>query len=457
MSGKFELLSREEYDELVADGQIDTVICATPDMHGRLMGKRLTTDGFANLGLSGQGIAASSYLFASDIDMTPMNLPVANEDNGWMDFHLVPDLTTLRRVPWEPNSAMVLCDARSAVTGDLLEVAPRSILRRQLERAGELEIAFKFASELEFYLASVDPATAHSASYRNLPMTSPYRGDYQILQGSRDEWFIHQIRTQMPKFGIPIESSKTEWGLGQQEITLDYCDALGMADRHVLFKHGVKELAQKNSLTATFMAKPSIDDAGSSCHLHTSLWSAEEDTALGWASSDTSDVFASYISGQLAYTLDVGLMYAPTINSYKRYVPDQFAGTAIVVGRDNRTCAFRLVGEGDSHRLENRIPGADTNPYLAYAGTIAAGVAGVTGGLGRPDIFAGNAYRDSSLTLMPSSLHESLANFSQSKVAIDAFGTDVHEHLCGFYANELRVFNSEVVTDWERQRYFDRI
>ncbi|WP_456695683.1 glutamine synthetase family protein [Aeromicrobium sp. P5_D10] len=457
MSSDAGLLTRDEYEQLVAEGQIDTVICATPDMHGRLMGKRLTTAGFSSLGLSGEGIAASSYLFTSDIDMTPMNLPIANEDNGWPDFHLVPDLATFRRVPWESNAALVLCDARSVQTGALMEVAPRSILRRQLARARELDLAFKFASELEFYLATVEPAAAHASGYRDLPMSSQYRGDYQILQSSRDEWFIHQIRTLMPQFGIPIESSKVEWGLGQQEITLDYCDALQMADRHVLFKHGIKELAQRNSLTATFMAKPSMDDAGSSCHLHTSLWSADGSTPLDWSDGGMSDVFGSYVSGQLAHTLDVGLMYAPTINSYKRYVPDQFAGTALVVGHDNRTCAFRLVGEGDSYRLENRIPGADTNPYLAYAGTIAAGLAGITAGVGEPRIYTGNAYRDGSLPLMPSSLHESLAHFADSKIALDAFGPEVHEHLRGFYANELRSFDSETVTDWERQRYYDRI
>lgn len=457
MSAEDGLLTLDDYDRLVADGQIDTVICATPDMHGRLMGKRLTPRAFTTLGVSGEGIAASSYLFTSDIDMTPMNLPIANEDNGWPDFHLVPELSTLRRVPWEPNAVLVLCDARSAETGELMEIAPRSILRRQLERARELGLAFKFASELEFYLATVDPTTAHASGYRDLPMSSPYRGDYQILQSSRDEWFVHQIRTHMPRFGIPIESSKTEWGLGQQEVTLDYCEALQMADRHVLFKHGIKELAQRSSLTATFMAKPSMDDAGSSCHLHASLWSAADDSPLDWSGDGMSDVFGAYVSGQIAHTLDVGLMYAPTINSYKRYVPDQFAGTALVVGHDNRTCAFRLVGEGASYRLENRIPGADTNPYLAYAGTIAAGLAGITGGLGQPHVYRGNAYRDGSLPLMASSLHESLARFGESKVALDAFGHDVHEHLHGFYANELRAFDSEAVTDWERQRYFDRI
>jgi glutamine synthetase len=326
-----------------------------------------------------------------------------------------------------------------------------------VERAKQCDLAFKFASELEFYLAAVDPVTAHAAGYQDLQMTSGYRGDYQILQSSRDEWFIHQIRSMMPKFGIPIESSKTEWGLGQQEITLDYCDTLTMADRHVLFKHGIKELAQKNKLTASFMAKPAIDEVGSSCHLHFSLWSDTDGSPLDWADDGMSDLFGAFVSGQLTNSIDLGLMYAPTINSYKRYVPDLFAGTAIAVGHDNRSCAFRLVGHGPSYRLENRIPGADTNPYLAYAGTIAAGLDGISKDMPKPPVFTGNAWRDDTLPLMPSSMQESVALFAESKVALEALGEEVHRHLVGFYRHELRSFNSETVTDWERKRYFERI
>lgn len=457
MTTSYTLLDVAEYEQLAADGVIDTVICAVPDLHGRLMGKRLTVSGFAALGLSGEGISASSYLFASDIDMTPINTAVSGDDNGWVDFRMVPDLSTLRRVPWEPNAAMVLCDAYYGGSDRLIEEAPRTILRRQIERAREHDISFKFASELEFFLAAVDPRAALDADYRNLPMTSGYRGDYQILQSSRDETIIHEIRNSMPGFGIPIESSKTEWGRGQQEITLDYCETLAMADRHVLFKHGIKEIVQRRDMTATFMAKPSMEDAGSSCHLHLSLWSASGGGGLDWADGGMSDLFGSFISGQLAHATELGLLFAPTVNSYKRYVPDQFAGTAIAVGYDNRSCAFRLVGTGDSYRLENRIPGADTNPYLAYTGTIAAGLNGIAMGLPKPVVFQGNAWRDTEMPLMTSSLHESVGLFADSKTAVDALGERVHEHLLGFYRNELRVFDSETVTDWERRRYFDRI
>ncbi|MFC5995370.1 glutamine synthetase family protein [Pseudonocardia hispaniensis] len=456
MSNGNGMLDPAAFEELVTDGTIDTVICAVPDPHGRLMGKRLTVNSFRSLGLSGEGIHASSYLFASDLEMTPLDLPISSGANGWADVRLVPDLGTLRRVPWEPYAALVICDAYASDSDDLIEVSPRTMLRRQVERAASAGLTLKFASELEFYLAAQDPATALEREYRDLPMTSGYRGDYQILQSSRDEWFIRQIRTLMPQFGIPVESSKTEWGLGQQEITLDYCATMEMADRHLLFKHGIKDLAQRNKLTASFMAKPSIDEVGSSCHLHVSLWSAD-DQPLGWADGGMSDIFGAFVAGQLDHAVGLGLMFAPTINSYKRFVPDQFAGTAICVGHDNRSCAFRLVGSEASYRLENRIPGADINPYYAYAATIAAGLDGIERNLPRPPIFSGNAWRDDSLELMPAALHGSIQHFADSKLARSAFGEETHEHLLAFYRAELGAFESGTVTDWERRRYFERI
>lgn len=357
-----EMLTLEDYNRMVAEGSVDTVICATPDMHGRLVGKRLTTQAFQSLGIAGTGIHASTYLFASDLEMNPLNLTISNDQNGYLDFRMVPDLTTMRRVPWEPASVLVLCDALQEDSDDPITVAPRQVLRQQIQRATERGLMLKFASELEFFLAALPPEEAAQAKYRDLPMTSQYRADYQILQSGRDDWFIRQLRNQLPEFGIPIESSKTEWGLGQQELTLDYCEALRMADMHVLFKHAVKDLARKNGLTASFMPKLHIDEVGSSCHLHVSLWSAETGEPLDWGNPGMSPVFASFVAGQLEHAIDLGLMFAPTVNSYKRFVPDQFAGTSIVVGNDNRSCAFRLVGHGHSFRLENRIPGADANP-----------------------------------------------------------------------------------------------
>lgn len=453
-----ECLGLEEFDELVRRGEIDTVVCAAPDPYGRLVGKRLTVPAFRSLGLGGKGINASSFIFAVDLEMNPLDLPVSNAENGWADVRLVPDLPTLRRVPWEPGVALVICDAYQAETDELLPVAPRTILRRQIERAQAHGLGFQFASELEFYLAATPPREAWQLGYQNLKMTSDYRSDYQMIQSGRDDWFISRIRNQMPAFGVPVESSKPEWGLGQQEITLDYCDTMEMADRHVLFKYGIKQLANQADLTVTFMAKPKIDDVGSSCHLHVSMWS--EDQPLCWTDDPDgpmSEKFGSFVAAQLRHAADMTLMFAPTVNSYKRFQPDQFAGTAIALGNDNRSCAFRLVGHGPSYRVENRIPGADVNPYYAYSATIAAGLFGIDAQLPRPEIMDGNAWTAQGVSMVPTSLHRALDLFSESKMVRAAFGDQVFEHLLASSQAELVAFDSHTVTDWETRRYYERV
>lgn len=457
-------LGLDEFEALVSAGELDTVICAAPDPYGRLVGKRLTIEAFRTLGLSGAGINASSFIFAVDLEMVPLDLPVSNAANGWADIRLIPDLSTMRRVPWEPHAAMVICDTYLSHADALLPVAPRTILKHQIARAAAAGVSFKFASELEFFVAAVPPAQAWQQGYQDLKMLSDYRSDYQMIQAGRDEWFIHQIRSQMPQFGVPVESSKPEWGLGQQEITLDYCDTLEMADRHVLFKHGIKELAHKADLTVTFMAKPGIEEVGSSCHLHVSMWdvatgapiSAESDRP-GAAGQEMSGRFGSFVAGQLDHAVDLGLLFAPTINSYKRFRPDQFAGTAIALGLDNRSCAFRLVGEGPSFRVENRIPGADVNPYYAYSAMIAAGLHGMERGDPAPLVHAGNAWEDEGLEIMSTSMHQSLERFAHSKVALDAFGDQVFEHLLASSRAEVTSFYSSTVTDWELRRYYERV
>jgi glutamine synthetase len=453
------IIDLDQFEELTLRGDVDTVVCAAPDPYGRLVGKRLTIEAFRTLCLRGEGVNASSFVFAVDLEMNPLDLAVSNAANGWVDIRLVPDLATMRRIPWEGNAVLVLCDAYESESDQLLGVAPRSILKHQIARAQERGLAFKFASELEFFVASVTPDEAWRQEYRDLQMLSNYRADYQTLQGGRDEWFIHQIRSQMPTFGIPVESSKPEWGLGQQEITLDYTDTLEMADRHVLFKHGIKELAQRAGLTTTFMAKPKIDEVGSSCHLHVSLWDSREGTPLSWSdeTGGMSPQFGSFVAGQLQHALDLGLLFAPTVNSYKRYLPDQFAGTAIALGHDNRSCAFRLVGHGHSYRVENRIPGADVNPYYAFSATIAAGMAGIETGQPIPATFAGNAWQEPSFELMSSSMHQSVERFSHSKLAREAFGDDIFEHLLGSASAEVTAFDSGTVTDWEVKRYYERV
>ncbi|MGB3482868.1 MAG: glutamine synthetase family protein [Mycobacterium sp.] len=453
------LLDLDRFDELARTGEIDTVVCATPDPYGRLVGKRLTIGAFRSLGISRAGINASSFIFAVDLEMNPLDLPVSNAANGWADIRLIPDLSTMRRVPWEPNVAVVICDAYESDSDTLLSVAPRTILRRQIERAEREGLTFKFASELEFFLSSTPPRQAWELGYENLKMLSDYRSDYQMVQSSRDDWFIERIRNQMPGFGISIESSKPEWGLGQQEVTLDYSDTLEMADRHVLFKYGVKQLAHAADLTVTFMAKPKIDEVGSSCHLHVSMWSTD-DNSLCWSTDPAGGMsaqFGSFVAGQLEHAADITLMLAPTVNSYKRFQPDQFAGTAIALGNDNRSCAFRLVGKGPSYRVENRIPGGDVNPYYAYSATIAAGLDGIERGLPAPEIFDGNAWSGDNIQIVPTAMHEALGRFADCAMARKAFGDEVFDHLLASSRSELVAFDSHTVTDWEKRRYYERV
>jgi glutamine synthetase len=284
--------------------------------------------------------------------------------------------------------------------------------------------------------------------------------DYSILQSARDDWFIRLLRNGLDRFGIPVESSKTEWGLGQQEITIDYAPALQMADYHALFKHSVKQLAAAAGMTASFMAKPGMNEVGSSCHIHASLWSAATGEPLDWepaAPGHLSDRFGQFVAGQIGCARELGLLWAPTVNSYKRYVPNAFAGTALVVGLDNRSCGFRLVGEGPAFRVENRIPGADVNPYHAFAATIAAGLDGIDHQLPAPPIYLGDAYSDPSLTCMTTTMHDSVREFRDSGLARKAFGDEVHAHLTAFFATELARFEHAAVTDWEISRYFERI
>ncbi len=452
-------ISLDELLELLDEGGVDTVMCAAPDPYGRLVGKRLTAHAFRTLCVDGEGVNASTFVFAVDLDMNPIELPVSNVENGYKDFRLVPDLATLRRVPWEPTTVVALCDAYQSESDELLSIAPRSILRTQIQRASDQGIVMKFASESEFFLARTSPDEAWKRGYRDLEMLSNYRSDYQMLQAGRDEWFMAQVRNGLNDFGVPIESSKPEWGLGQQEVTLDYTTALEMADRHVLFKHAVKELAARAGMTTTFMAKPRIDEVGSSCHLHMSLWSCDDDQPLCWDASTggMSPLFGSFISGLVEHVLELGVLLAPTVNSYKRFLPEQFAGTAIAVGHDNRSCALRLVGHGPSYRVENRIPGADVNPYYAYSAMLIAGLSGITRGLPAPPVRSGNAWSDPSVTSMWSAMHQAVTAFGQSALAEQAFGPDVYEHLLLTAQKEVRAFESGCVTDWETVRYYERV
>jgi len=451
---------RAAVEKRLRDEEIETVLCVVPDLWGRLMGKRVRTESFLKTALGPEGLHASLYLFVVDIDMDPRpGYEVSNWRTGFSDFRMVPDLATFRVVPWLNSTALVICDACEEDSDHLVEVAPRTILRRQAERAGAAGLAVKTAAELEFYLYRTPPEQAWARRYLDLEPVAYYRADYHILASTRNESFIEAVRRQMNEAAVEVEFSKSEWGLGQQEINLRYTDVLEMADRHALYKNGLKEMAQATDMSVTFMAKPTMTDIGSSCHIHASVWGADgtakmPDPAVPHELSATG---RSFLGGLLAHTRELMWLFAPNVNSYKRFQSASFAPTAVSWGRDNRTSGYRVVGEGASLRVENRMPGADVNPYLAGAATVIAGLDGIERQLDCGDPYDGDAYQATHLPTVPTTLRDGLALFADSPLATAALGSAVHEHLVNFARQELEAFNHECVTDWERIRYFERI
>jgi glutamine synthetase len=452
----------ETVEQMVRDGDIDTILVVFPDQQGRLMGKRVTGDFFLEDVLQGEGaIHACNYLLAIDMEMEPLpGYEYANWEKGYGDFKAVPDMATLRLIPWLEKTALVLCDIYDEDTGEPVEVSPRWILKRQIERAEAAGYTVNCGSELEFYLFRDSFEDAASKGYKDLHPHSDYIMDYHVLQTTKDEYVIRDIRNAMDGAGVPVEFSKGEFGRGQQEINLRYSDALEMADRHVIYKNGVKEIANKHARAVTFMAKWSMAEAGSSFHLHSSLWSRDGQESLMWDDADShhlSETFRNYLGGLMGTAYEMALMFAPSVNSYKRYQAGSWAPTAIVWGHDNRTCGFRIVGEHKSFRVESRIPGADANPYYAFAATIAGGLYGIENSVPAPKMFHGNAYEAKDVSRVPSSLHEAIDAFEGSKVARVAFGDLVFEHLLNTARQEQAIFDNNVVTDWELARYFERI
>lgn len=440
------LLSVDDLRAEAAAGTIDTVICAFPDLYGRLLGKRLDA-GFFLQDPDG-GTHACDYLFTADMEMEPVGgYEFASWAQGYGDVHLVPDLATLRRCSWLDRTALVLCDAELA--HDPVRVAPRSILAAQVERAGQLGYTAKAASELEYFLYRDTFTTAASSDYRDLHPAGWYVEDYHLLQGSRTEDLNGPFRRHLAASGIPVESTKGEWGRGQHELNIGYCDVAGMADRHVLLKHACKEIADQLGASLTFMAKPDAAEAGSSSHLHLSLWRHDVNV---FASDET---FRHFLGGWMAHAAELMVCWAPTINSYKRYQDQSWAPTALAWSPDNRTAGFRIVGEGPAKRIECRIPGADVNPYLAYAGALAAGLDGIERGTEPPAALDGDAY-SSDLPPLPRTLAEAVRAFAASEFARAALGDDVVDHYAHFFRREVTEYDA-AVTDWERRRYFERI
>jgi glutamine synthetase len=443
----------------IAADEVDTIVVAFTDLQGRLVGKRVTGHYFADRVLDA-GVEACNYLLAVDVDMTPLpGYDFANWEQGYGDVRCRPDLATLRRIPWLDKTALALCDL---VDGDdePVEVSPRQVLRRQVERAARLGFRVMCGSELEFYLFRESYEEARSKGYAALTYHAPYVQDYHVLQTTRDEYVIRAIRNGMDGAGVPVEFSKGEAGPGQHEINLEYADALEMADRHVIYKNGAKEIAGLEGRSITFMAKYAMDQCGSSCHIHSSLWDAATAVPRFWSEDDPdhwSPTFRHWLGGLVHHSAEMTWCFAPTVNSYKRYQLDSWAPTALAWGLDNRTCGFRVVGHGpESLRVESRVPGADCNPYLAFAATIAAGLHGLEHDEDPGSRLDGNAYQADRAPRVPTNIVDAIAALEQSKLAVDAFGSAVHDHLVNTARQEWAAFGG-VVTDWERRRCFEQL
>ena len=443
------MLTLSELEEAVGDGSIDTVVVAFTDMQGRLMGKRLHGEFFLEGQIAEHGAEGCNYLLALDMEMDPIpGYQIASWERGYGDFSLMPDMATLRHVPWLEATALVLCDV-GWHDGTPVNPSPRQVLKRQVERGVELGYEPMFGSELEFYLLKESFEEAHAKHYRDLTPSVPYILDYHILATTYDEPLIRQIRNGMQGAGIPVETSKGEAWPGQQEINFRFAEAVTMADNHTIYKNGAKEIAHLNGCSITFMAKPDHTWIGNSCHIHSSLWREGKNAFAG-----ESDVFKHYLAGQIACLRELAVFLAPTINSYKRFAAGSWAPTTLAWGHDNRTCGFRIVGHGGTLRAETRIPGGDANPYLAFAALLAAGIYGIENELELPPGLEGNAY-ESDAERFPHSLREAIAALESGTMARAALGDDVVDHYLNYARTEQRLFD-EAVTCYERERMFER-
>src|SRR5919199_2850663 len=453
------VLDLAELAKLARTGELETVIVGFTDHYGRLMGKRYDAEMFVQ-DIAEHGAHACDYLLTVDMEMDPVpGYKFANWELGYGDFHLVPDMKTLRRASWLEKTALVICDVKDEKTHDLVTVAPRSILRRQVEAARKLNLQPFAATELEHYLFRTSYRDAAQKRYQDLEPAGWYLEDYHILQGTRTENFHAAARRHLKQSGVPVETSKGEWGNGQHEVNVRYAEALDMADRHVIFKQCLKEVAEAAGMSLTFMAKPDASQAGSSCHIHLSLWREGDNAFAGekqLGRAKVSDAFRWFLGGWIARVPDVMVFYAPTINSYKRYVDASWAPTRLAWSYDNRTAGFRVVGDGKSLRIECRIAGADANPYLALAAALASGLDGIRNRIEPPQCFTGDMYAASHLPHVPARLDDAADTFASSDFAKRAFGDDVVEHYAHFFRSEQAAF-ARAVTDWERKRYFERI
>ena len=451
------MLRLDELREGIASGAIDTVLAVFPDLYGRLLGKRITGEFFLEHTVE-DGLHACDYLLTVDMEMDVVDgYEFASWERGYGDVHCTPDWTTLRRISWLERSALVLCDLEHEPGHEPVALAPRTMLKNQIAALAAAGWRAKCASELEYYLFKDSYETAQAKGFDNLEPAGAYIEDYHMLQATKAEAYHGAVRRYMSASGVPVEFSKGEAGPGQHEINVRFGDALETADRHVLYKHGCKEIAWQQECAVSFMAKWRTDLAGSSMHLHLSLWDGDGQTNQ-FATNQLvgeSDTFRHFLGGWMTHARALSPFYAPYPNSYKRYVSQSWAPTSIAWSHDNRTAGFRIVGRGPSLRIESRLPGADANPYLAYAATIAAGLDGVRRQTEPPPAFDGDAYEARELPRVPATLHEATDELAASTMLRDAFGDEVVDHYVHFFRTEQARYD-EAVTSWERARYFER-
>ena len=448
-------LPKSELEAKIASGAIDTVVVAMTDMQGRLVGKRLDANYFLSDVIK-HGTEGCNYLLAVDVDMNTVDgYQMSSWDKGYSDLAMIPDLNTLRLIPWQDGAAMLLADVAWLDHTDVV-ASPRQILKKQIKALADAGMKAMVGTELEFVVYNNTYEQAWSKGYKDLTPANQYNVDYSILGGSRIEPLLRAIRLGMSGAGMNVESVKGECNFGQHEIAFKYSDALTSCDNHVIYKNGAKEIAAATGYALTFMAKPNLKE-GNSSHIHLSFRGLKDEMVMADDKDKEhglSDLGRAFIAGQIKHLRELSLLFAPNINSYKRYVPGSFAPTAIRWGRDNRTCALRLVGDGQSLRLENRVPGGDVNPYLAVAGIIAAGLDGIKNNLKLEDAFTGNAY-DSDSPRVPATMLEAQTLWASSSWVKEVFGSEVQSHYANMAQVELDAY-SKTVTDWELFRNFER-
>jgi glutamine synthetase len=449
---------REWLAGLIGDGSIDTLVVALTDMQGRLMGKRVQGQAFLN-GAIDHGAHFCTYLLGTDMEMnTPDGFALMNWETGYGDWIADPVWDSLRVIPWLERTAMVLSDTVDH-HGDEIPVSPRTVLKKVVARAESAGFRVMAGSEFEYYLLTDTYEQAFRKGYAGLERFGYYNEDYHLLQATKAEPIHGKLRNLMTAADIPVEFSKGEAAPGQHEVNIRYCDVLEMADRSVLFKHGAKEIAWLNGYGLTFMAKPDHTWTGSSGHLHISVWDPDGERALfherGAEPYEMSTTMRHFLGGMMTYARELAIFHAPNVNSYKRYAVASWAPVNVVWGRDNRTTGFRIVGDGSGLHIENRFPGGDMNPYLAYAAVVGAGLLGIEREIEPPAEYRGNGYVATGCDRMPRALHEAIRDLEASEVATEIFGADVVAHYLNAARVEQETYDA-VVHPWDRERYLER-